>query len=196
MKPGPAYKPDSTVVLLRYKNLKTGEKKDFENKEYVASKIWEDTLTWKYDTMTVKVVREAVDAPRIADFHLSGMEGDDVTEKMLNDTNYTFWLIAYDLKKTEDDPELIARIDDFYKLATAENYKFIGITASNPSEIDAFKHTHNALYDFILADQTVLKTMIRSNPGLMLMKNGTVIANWHHNNFPSFAEIKKKHLEK
>jgi hypothetical protein len=196
MKPGAGYKPDSTVVLLRYSNLKTGEKKDFANAEYVAMKVWEDTLTWKYDTMLVKVAREAINPPKISDFHLSGIEGDDVTESLLNEANYSFWLVAYDLKKTEDDEELVSRIDDFYKLATAENYKFIGITASNLSEIDAFKHEHNALYDFVLADQTVLKTMIRSNPGLMLMRNGTVIANWHHRNFPSFAEVKKNHLSK
>jgi hypothetical protein len=195
MKPGPDYKPDSTVVLLRYENLKTGQVKDFGNQEYVNAKIWEDTLTWKYDTMLVKTVREAVDAPRITDFNVSSLEGDNITDSVLNNPDYSIWMIAYDLKKTKDDESLMARINDFYKLATAEGYQFIAFTANSAADVDAFKHEHNALYDFVMADQTMLKTMIRSNPGFMLMKNGTVIANWHYRNLPSFSEVKKSHMK-
>jgi hypothetical protein len=98
----------------------------------------------------------------------------------------------HELKGTEDDDKLMAEINDFYKLATQDGKHFMGMTASGPSEIDAFKHQHTALYDFVLVDNTVLKTMIRSNPGLMLMKDGTVIANWHWRNLPSYSEVKEK----
>jgi hypothetical protein len=51
------------------------------------------------------------------------------------------------------------------------------------------------LYDFATVDGIVLKTMIRSNPGLMLMKDGTVIANWHWRNIPTYSEIKEKYMK-
>jgi hypothetical protein len=71
----------------------------------------------------------------------------------------------------------------------------MAFTASGPNDIDEFKHKHNALYDFATVDGIVLKTMIRSNPGLMLIKDGTVIANWHHNNFPTFTDVKQKNMK-
>ena len=72
---------------------------------------------------------------------------------------------------------------------------FIALTASGPKEIDNFKHKHNALYDFVTVDATVLKTMIRSNPGLMLVKDATVIMNWHHHNFPTYSDAKQKYMK-
>lgn len=101
----------------------------------------------------------------------------------------------HELAHTEEDSELMAQINDFYKLATQEHYQFIAFTASGANEIDAFKHKHNALYNFLSVDNTVLKTMIRSNPGLMLIKDGTVIANWHYNNFPGFTAVKQQYMK-
>ena len=61
--------------------------------------------------------------------------------------------------------------------------------------MDDYKHKHQALYDFATADGVVLKTIIRSNPGLVLIKNGTVIMNWHYNNFPSYSDVKQKYMK-
>jgi hypothetical protein len=47
------------------------------------------------------------------------------------------------------------------------------------------------MYNFYNTDETALKTMIRSNPGLMLLQNGTVVAMWHYNDFPTYDEAKK-----
>jgi hypothetical protein len=114
---------------------------------------------------------------------------------VLNDKNYSFWLIAYDLSKTEDDESVLAKINDLYTLATGEKSIFIAMTASGPAEVEAFKKKHNVQYTFVSVDATVLKTMIRSNPGLMLIKDGAVIANWHYNNLPTFSEVKQKFMK-
>lgn len=69
------------------------------------------------------------------------------------------------------------------------------MTSSGAKEIDDYKHAHQALYDFASVDGIVLKTMIRSNPGLILVKNGTVVMNWHWRNIPSYSEIKDKYMK-
>lgn len=191
MKLSPDYKPAEYETGFIYENLKTGKKEHFNLKNYP----WEDTLTWKWVATDNIVIKDAVNAPKITDFTVNNLDGVPITDSVLNDKNYSFWLIVYDLKKTEDDPTLIAKISDFYKLATQEKFKFMAFTASGPNDVDEFKHKHNALYDFATVDGIVLKTMVRSNPGLMLIKDGTVIANWHHNNFPSFSDVKQKHMK-
>jgi uncharacterized membrane protein YphA (DoxX/SURF4 family) len=191
MKLLPTYKPAEYETGFIYENLKTGKKEHFNLKNYP----WQDTLTWKWAATDNVLIKDAVDAPRITDFTVNNLDGVAITDSVLNDKNYSFWLIVYDLKETKDDPTLIAKINDFYKLATLEKHKFIAFTASGASDIDEFKHKHNALFDFASVDGIVLKTMIRSNPGLMLVKDGSVIANWHHNNFPGFGDVKQKHMK-
>ncbi|HYC29871.1 MAG TPA: BT_3928 family protein, partial [Chitinophagaceae bacterium] len=168
----PTYMPPVIETGFIYENIKTGEKKRFNLQNYP----WQDTLNWKWFATDNLVVKEAVDPPRITDFSVNDLQGSSITDSVLNNKNYSFWLIMHELKKTDQDEELMAQVNDFYKLASAEGFQFIAFTASSPSEIDEFKHAHNALYDFAIVDNTVLKTMIRSNPGLMLMKNGTVVA--------------------
>jgi uncharacterized membrane protein YphA (DoxX/SURF4 family) len=194
MKKAADYKDPVYETMLVYKNLKNGTLKEFTQADYMKSKIWEDTLTWKWEATNNKLIQDAVNPPKITDFTVNNLNGENITDSLLNDKNYSFWLIAYDLKETENDETLMTKINDFYKLASSEKINFIAIT-STVADVDAFKHKHNALYDFCSADGIVLKTMIRSNPGLMLVKNGTVIMNWHHNNFPGFGEVKIKYMK-
>lgn len=191
MKYPPDYAPAEYETGFIYENLKTGAKEHFTAKNYP----WQDTLNWKWFATENVVVKEAVNPPKISDFNVSDAEGNNITEAVLNDKNYSFWLIAYDLTQSADDPELMARINDFYKLASGEKLKFMAFTASSANDVDAFKHKHNALYDFATVDGTVLKTMIRSNPGLMLVKDGKVIMNWHHNNFPVYSHVKETYMK-
>lgn len=191
MKTPPTYQPPVIETGFIYENIKTGKKEHFSLQNYP----WQDTLNWKWFATDNVVIKDAVDPPRITDFTVSNLDGANITDSVLNDKNYSFWLIVHELAHTEDDETLIAQINDFYKLATQDNHKFIALTASNAKEIDDFKHKHNALYDFATVDNTVLKTMIRSNPGLMMMKDGVVIANWHHNNFPTYSDAKQKFMK-
>jgi uncharacterized membrane protein YphA (DoxX/SURF4 family) len=196
MEKGAGYKDAEYKTLMVYEKVKDNSvKKEMTQDDYMKSKIWEDTLVWKFDTMVTTMVSEAINAPKITDLNITNMDGMVVTDSILNIKTYNYWLVAYDLAKTDDDADLHAKINDFYKLAQMEKVPFIALTASGPKEIDAFKHKHNALYEFYMVDATVLKTMIRSNPGLMLLKDATVIMQWHHNNFPSFTEAKQKYMK-
>ncbi|HQQ95310.1 MAG TPA: DoxX family protein [Bacteroidia bacterium] len=191
MKTPPDYAPAVYETGFVYENLKTGKREHFTSQNYP----WQDTLNWKWFATENVIVKEAVHPPKITDFNVSNLDGVNITDSVLNDKNYSFWLIVYDLSETEDNKELMAAINDFYKLATQDNKRFMAFTASSFNDIDGFKHKHNALYDFATVDGTVLKTMIRSNPGLMLIKNGEVIMNWHHNNFPVYSHVKEEYMK-
>lgn len=193
MKKADDYKDPIYESMLVYKNIGSGELKEFNQADYMKSKIWEDTLNWKWEATNNKLIQDAINPPKITDFTVNNLDGESITDNILNDKNYSFWLVAYDLRETDDDETLMAKVNDFYKLATQDKYNFMGLT-STVADIDAFKHKHNALYNFASVDGIVLKTMIRSNPGLMLIKDGTVIMNWHHNNFPTYSEVKQKYM--
>jgi hypothetical protein len=188
MKYPATYKPAEIETGFIYENLKSGEKKHFTMKNYP----WQDTLNWKWFATDNVVVKDAVDAPKITDFNVNTMEGTTITDSILNYKGYSFWLIMYDLKETESNDKLMMQINDFYKLCAADKIQFVAMTASGQDDVNDFKKGFSIKYPFVSVDQTVLKTMIRSNPGLMLMKGATVVANWHHHNWPTLGAVKKE----
>jgi hypothetical protein len=63
------------------------------------------------------------------------------------------------------------------------------LTSSAELDIETFRHENQLAIPFAFADATVLKTIIRSNPGICLWKDGIVLGNWHHNDTPTADEI-------
>jgi hypothetical protein len=55
--------------------------------------------------------------------------------------------------------------------------------------MEAFRHEHQLAVPYAFADATVLKTVLRSNPGIALWNDGTVLGNWHHNDTPTGQEV-------
>ena len=188
MKAGEGYKPAEYESGFIYENLKSGKQEHFNMKNYP----WQDTLNWKWVATDNVLIHDAINPPKIVDFSINSLDGVPITDSILNIKGYSFLLVCYDLSKTEDDETLHAKINDFYKLAQQDKINILALASADARQIDDYKHKHQALYDFATADQTVLKTMIRSNPGLMLIKDGTVIMMWHHNNFPSYSDVKNK----
>ncbi len=71
---------------------------------------------------------------------------------------------------------------------------FICITASPESQIEEFVERTGAGYQFYHGDEITLKTVIRSNPGLVLLKEGTILGKWHYRNIPHTDELKENLL--
>jgi hypothetical protein len=165
--------------------------KEFTLKDYP----WQDTLNWKWVSTENILVKEAVDAPKITDFTIKTLNEENVTDSLLNNPNYQFWVVCYDLKKTNTDEETIAKLKDLYTLALKDGVSVIIITASGADDIEMFKKKTGLNLPFLNADAIVLKTMIRSNPGIMLVKNATIINYWHYNDLPSYSVIKEKDMK-
>lgn len=191
MKAGVDYQPAVYESGFIYENLKTGEQKHFDMKTYP----WQDTLNWKWVATDNILIHDAIHPPKIVDFSITSLGGNDIKDSVLNVKEYMFLLICWDISQIEEDETLHAKINDLYKLATEDKKGFLALTQSDAKLIDTYKHTHQALYDFANADGIVLKTMIRANPGLILIKDGTIIMNWHNNNFPTYSDVKQKFMK-
>ena len=166
-----------------YKNKKTGEVQKFTEENYP----WQDTLNWEYDNMESKLVQEGY-KPSIHDFMIQSAEGDDVKDFFIHDENYVFMLIAYNLDKSSRKSQ--EEINNLAGWAQENGYSFICITSSLPDQSAVFAEETGAPYEFFTCDEITLKTIIRSNPGLLVLKNGDILGKWHYNDIPTPEEFK------
>ncbi|MBQ9672695.1 MAG: triose-phosphate isomerase [Prevotella sp.] len=163
---------------------KDGRREEFTLADYPAAALTADSSWHFVDSRTVMISEGYV--PPIHDFSIETVEGDDITDEVLSDTGYVFLLIAPRLE-TADDSRL-DRINEIYEYAEEHDYRFYGLTASNGRAIDRWCEKTGAEYAFCHTDETTLKTVVRSNPGLMLLKGGTVIRKWSSNGLPEISE--------
>ncbi len=161
--------------------------------EFSPAEIGKADSTFTFVDRIDKVVRKG-DLPPIHDFSIS-KDGSDYTEDILDKEGYTFLLICYNINNTDKDV-FAQKINSFTAACDKAQIPFIGISASVNTEVETFRHEVQAAFDFYTADETTLKTIIRSNPGLVLLKKGTVVGKWHFNDFPTFEEFRAKFPEK
>ena len=125
-----------------------------------------------------------------SDFFIERAEdGKDITEQVLNDEGYTFLLVAPHLEQADD--SRLDQVNLMYEYCQDNGYPFYCLTASTEKAINRWCEMTGAEYPFCQTDDITLKTVIRSNPGLLLLKDGTVIRKWSHNALPSEEELTK-----
>ena len=175
--PEGAEQPEFESTFLLRKN---GETREFTLDNYPDS-------TWEYvDTRTVQTKKGY--EPPIHDFALTSCDtGEDITEQVLTKKGYTFLLVSPRLAVADDSN--FGDIDQIYEYAEENGIDFYCVTASANDEIERWRDLTGAEYQFCNADETTLKTMIRSNPGLMLLKDGTIIGKWSHNALPQTDDL-------
>ena len=169
-----------------YKNKKTGESKEFAEAEIP----WQDTLNWAYEKSLDPVLVQKGYHPPIHDFRIETPEGEDIKDFFMYDENLTFMVIAYNLDKTNRDGMI--KMAQLGTEAQSKGYHFICLTASSPESYESYKNEIGATFDFFNTDEITLKTIVRSNPGLMILKNGTILKKYHFNDVPKPEELEKK----
>lgn len=177
---------DSIAMVFIYQ-------KDGKQMEFAMDQLSNLDSTYTFVDRKDKVIRVG-DKPAIHDFAIRDAADADYTSDFLNREDYVFMLVAYDIQKTNEGIQ--GRINDFAKSCQMADVEFFGLTSTIPAETDKFRHEHQNMFPYYYCDATALKTIIRSNPGLVLLKKGTVIDMWHHNDFPSFDEVNRKYLKK
>lgn len=157
--------------------------KDGKTAEFTLNNI--PTDEWTFVSREENVISVGYEPP-IHNFNITTLDGFDITDEILN-SGFVCLLIAYDLPKSakyhQEDINTLANI------MLQSGYRFLCLTSSGQDEISLFKEEHNPPYEFCTTDPITLKTIIRSNPGLMIMKNGTIMNKWHHKHLPSPGEL-------
>ncbi len=130
---------------------------------------------------------EGEDSPYAEFFMELTDEGEDITEDVLNREGYTFLLVSPHLEQA-DDSQLDA-LNQIYEYSLDNGYPFYCLTASTEKGINHWRNITGAEYPFCNTDDITLKTIIRSNPGLLLLKDGIIIRKWSHNNLPDEQDL-------
>ena len=171
--------PQFNTTFIMEKN---GQRKEFTLDNYPDA-------SWKFiDSKTVQTSEGYI--PPIHDFSITDNKtGLDLTNSVLSHKGYTFLLISPHLETADDSN--FGDIDRLYEYAQSYDIPFYCLTASTAKAIKRWIDLTGAEYPFCITDEAVLKTIIRSNPGLLLLKDGTIINKWSHNNLPNEAKLSR-----
>ena len=180
-------KPDQYEVTLKYKNKQTGEIRSFTEENYP----WQDTLNWEYESSSERLVKKGYITP-IHDLVIEHPTLGNITEEILEDDNHTILAVAYNL--TQSDMQYQPAINRLAEYAREKGIRFYGLTSSTERDIEAYKKRNHVPYEFCTADEIQLKTMIRSNPGVIILREGTILDKWAGKDVPDVKELQDTDL--
>ncbi|TAN14124.1 MAG: DoxX family protein [Chitinophagaceae bacterium] len=174
----PGATPNQYATFFVYE--KNGVKKEFN-----ANNIpWQDTA-WHYVSREDKLIKKGDVEPPIVDFVIKDFNGNDSTQAILNDTGYTFLFVTKNVN--DAGRRWRQKIEHLQSDCQNHGIKIYGITASGLNDADRFIQENNLAFPFFQMDGTVIKTMARNNPVLILLKAGTIEGKWSYNKMPSGA---------
>ena len=180
-------KPDQYEVTLKYKNKQTGEIRSFTEENYP----WQDTLNWEYESSSERLVKKGYITP-IHDLVIEHPTLGNITEEILEDDNHTILAVAYNLNQS--DTQYQPAINRLAEYACEKGIRFYGLTSSTERDIEAYKKRNHVPYEFCTADEIQLKTMIRSNPGVIILREGTILDKWAGKDVPDVKELQDTDL--
>ncbi len=175
-------------IYLTYVNKNTGEEKEYLSPNYP----WQDSVwmsQWEFKSQRI----DDSDVVRSHELAIENEFGEDVTNNYITNPDLQFLFIAYDLSKTKK--KAFEKVADFAKKADYDGYSFIVLTSDIPEQVRQFKYDMNLDMEFFNSDDIVLKTMVRANPGLILLRDGVVLDKWHYNDLPDYAEVINLYLK-
>ncbi|MDA3883076.1 MAG: DoxX family protein [Bacteroidales bacterium] len=184
------------ILYAEFVNTKTGKRKEFNiSTDYPQSPEWEfdvekpvreveiDNKNYSLDSLF-----PGQDVYKVDNF-LFSKNSEERTCDIISDTNYVFLIVAYDIKTTNKDA--MKRINMIHLWASENGYAFYGATSSLDDEVHKFKKETNTQFTFLDGDDIPFKTIVRANPGIVLLKNGVILGKWHYRNIPSVEEFEK-----
>ena len=171
--------PAVIEYVFVYEDLDTGEEVEFQQDELGA------LSEGNYDFIERRenVIEEGVPA-KIQNFAAYDAGGFDLTDSILTNPDPALWVLTKDPAKSH-----LPAWDRLNELSAWADEQGLLMFAFAPSLSDDFRHEMQTPFPFYEADETFIKTVVRANPGLVLLQEGEVLAKWHHRHIPEPAAI-------
>ncbi|MFD1629440.1 BT_3928 family protein [Pseudopedobacter beijingensis] len=185
---------DEYEIIYTLKSKSTGEEKKINDKEYLATKIYENP-DWEFISSSDPVLVKAGYQPKIKDLNIFDSQGVSYTHEIIENPYYNLIAVGWKLDKANE-----SAIQTINTLAinTAKNYntRTVLLTSNSAQDADKLAKENKLMFEIFYADAVPLKSMVRSNPGLILMKNGVIIKKWPSSDLPSYEELENGYLGK
>jgi len=154
--------------------------KEGVQKEFTLANYPKNDSSWVFVDQKTELISKGFKAP-IHDFSIMNGQFDDITQQVLNYNGQTYLFIMYDLNETSIKGAKEAEKN--YQKYLKAGIKCYALTGSSDADVQKFKDKTDVTFTFWKTDPTVLKTMIRANPGLILLKKGTIQGKWNWRDF-------------
>ncbi len=190
----PGAPQDVYEITYTLKNKKTGGSKTMTDKEYLKTEIWKDENWEIVGNPESKLIKKGFDV-KIKDLKITDSQGTDYNVELLENPYYNLVVVAYDLDNTNG--KAIGNLNAL-AMNAAENYNIrtVLLTANSAKDALEFSKKNNLLTEIFYADAVPLKSMVRANPGVLLLKGGTIVNKWHYHTLPSYQELEEKYFSK
>jgi uncharacterized membrane protein YphA (DoxX/SURF4 family) len=193
MKTPPGAMPDEFQLTYHLQNKATKATKVMTDKEYLKTGIWKDN-NWAIVGDPVSVLVKKGFHPKIQDLNINDASGNSYTQELLSNPFYNVIIVAYNLDKTN-----VNAMRDLNAMALdlKENFnsRVVILTSNSAKDADAFSKANHLVSEVFYADEVPLKSMVRANPGVLLMKGGTIINKWHYHTVPTYDNLVKQYLQ-
>lgn len=177
-------------VVYTMVHKESGETKEVDSKTYISSGIWEDA-SWEITETSDPILLKEGYEPPVHDFVLTSNENGDVTYWVL-DADQQLLIVMYDITETNENN--IDRIKSLIDGVKSKGIPVYALTASLYEEVQDFEQRNQLGIEYLSADATMLKTTVRSNPGIMYLEAGTVIRKWSHVDVVDFDSFQQEVL--
>ncbi|WP_106292097.1 BT_3928 family protein [Arcticibacter pallidicorallinus] len=188
----PGAPKDEYVITYSLKHKKSGETQKMTDKEYLKTEIWKDA-NWQIVGEPQNQLLKKGYEPKIRDLIIADSQGTDYTSEIIENPYYNLVVVAYNLNKADE-----KGMGDINAIAinAAENYnvRTVLLTSTTSEAAELYSKKHKLMMEVFNADAVPLKSIVRSNPGLLLLKNGVVINKWHFHTLPTYNELESRYL--
>lgn len=187
---------EGDVYELTYtmKHKESGEEKQVSDKEYMEEEWWKDESWEIVGDPSSRLVKKGYQIP-ISDLLITDVDGNDVTSQLIENPYFNLVVVAWDLNHT--DKKALAKINEtISEAALAYHMRVVLLTAAPSRVAEELSDELQLLTEIFYADAVPLKSMVRSNPGVLLLQNGVILDKWHYNTFPKFEDLDKQYFDK
>jgi len=186
--------PTEYATVYKLTHAGTNEERTVNSKVYLEQELWKDTLWQITFSSPDPIVLQRGYEPPIAAFNVMNADGSDIGDELLNDPNFSIMIVMHDVNKAEAG-EVADRIRELSAEAQANNFNVYAVTSSPYDVHETYRHANQWAVPFYTGDEIFLKTIVRSNPGVLLLKNGLIVAKWSAGDVPTFAEMQANYLK-